>query len=91
VLHVTTLQPQQITQILQEAHLWALLMLQTLIFMDNSNFWALVLSELYEYSTPLITFRVKKECSLHRPVLIFQPTVNSSASDKQSELCLQLY
>jgi len=40
---------------------------------------------------PLITFLVKKECLLHRPVLIFQPAVNSSASDKQNELCLQLY
>ena len=47
-------------------------------------FWALVLSELYEYSTPLTTFLGKKECSFHKPVLIFQPTVNSSACDKQT-------
>ena len=36
---------------------------------------------------PLTTFLVKKEFSLHRPVLIFQPTVNSWASDNQSTQC----
>jgi hypothetical protein len=39
---------------------------------------------IYGHSTPLTTFLVNKECSLHRSVLIFQPTVNSSASYKQS-------
>jgi hypothetical protein len=43
------------------------------------------LSELYGYSTPLTTFLVKKEFWLHRPVLIFQPTVNSRASDNCSK------
>jgi len=33
---------------------------------------------------PLTTVLVKKECPLHRPVLIFQPTVNSRASDKDN-------
>jgi len=36
---------------------------------------------------PLTTFLVKKEFLLHRPVLIFQPTVNSTASDNQSTQC----
>jgi len=45
----------------------------------------LLLSELYGYSTPLATFLVKTEFSLHRPVLIFQPTVNSRASDNRSK------
>jgi len=51
------------------------------------RFWALLLSELYGYTTPLTTFLVKKEFSLHRPVLIFQPTVNSRASDNQRKQC----
>jgi len=46
-----------------------------------SDFLALLLSELYGYSTPLTIFLVKQEFSLHRPVLIFQPTVNLGASD----------
>ena len=33
-------------------------------------------------------FVIKNWCSFHRPVLIFEPTGYSSASDKQSELCL---
>jgi len=36
---------------------------------------------------PLTNFLVKKEFSLHRSVLIFQPTVNSRASDIQSIQC----
>jgi len=36
---------------------------------------------------PLTTFLVKKEFSLHRSVLIFQPTVNSRVSDNQSMQC----
>jgi len=52
---------------------------------DISDFLALVLSELYGYSTPTTTFLVNNQCSLHRPVLIFQPTVNPRASDIESE------
>jgi len=33
---------------------------------------------------PLTTFLVKKAFLFHRPVLIFDPTVNSRASDNQS-------
>jgi len=51
-------------------------------------FLSLVLSELYGYSMPLATFLVKKDCLFHRPVLIFQPTVNPSARYKQSFQCL---
>ena len=51
--------------------------------MDIYDFGALVLSELYGYSTPLKTFLVKNKCSFHRPMLIFQPSVDSSASNKQ--------
>jgi hypothetical protein len=36
---------------------------------------------------PLTTFLVKKEFSLRRPVLLFQPTVNFRAIDKQSKQC----
>jgi len=36
---------------------------------------------------PLTTFLVKKEFLFHRAVLIFQPTVNSRASDNQSMWC----
>ena len=36
---------------------------------------------------PLTPFLVKKEFLLHRPVLIFQPTVNSRASDNGSKQC----
>jgi len=50
-------------------------------------FWALLLSESYGYSTPLTTFLVKKDFSLHRPVLIFQWTVNCRASDNQNKEC----
>jgi hypothetical protein len=53
----------------------------------NINFWALVLPELYGYSTPMTTFLVNNWSSLQRSVLIFQPTVNCRASDKQGELC----
>ena len=60
----------------------------SLIFMVISNFWALVLCELYGYSMPLTTFLVKKESLLYRPVLIFQPTMNPSARYKQSYQCL---
>jgi len=51
-------------------------------FLDISKFRALDLSELYRYITPLTIFLVNKPCSLQRLVLIFQPTVNSSGSDK---------
>ena len=54
--------------------------------MDISDFGALVFSELYGYSMPLKTFLVNKKCSFHRPVLIFQPTVDSSANDKQKHV-----
>jgi hypothetical protein len=40
-----------------------------------------------QYATDNIA--VQRESSIHRPVLIFQPTVNSRASDKQGELCRQ--
>jgi hypothetical protein len=43
------------------------------------RFLSITLSELYGYSTPLRTFLIKKEFSLHMPVFIFQPTVNSGA------------
>jgi hypothetical protein len=56
LLHVTSLQPLQITPALQEAHLWTLLWLKTLIFVYISDFWGLVLSELYGYSAQLTTF-----------------------------------
>ena len=36
---------------------------------------------------PLTPFLVKKEFLLHRPVLIFQPTVNSRASNNGSKQC----
>jgi len=36
---------------------------------------------------PLTTFLVNNYSLLHRPVLIFQPTVNSKASDSQSKQC----
>ena len=57
------------------------------IFVGISHFSASLLSELYGYSTPLTTFLLKKEFLLHRPVFIFQPTVNSRASDNHSKLC----
>jgi len=41
------------------------------------------------YSTPLTTILVTKEILFHRPVLIFQPTENSGASDNQSTQCQQ--
>ena len=37
------------------------------------------------YSTPLTTFLVNNWSSLHRPVLIFQPTVNPKASDSENK------
>jgi len=58
MLHVTTPQPLQITPALQEACLWALLWLETSIFVDISDFLALDLSELYGYSMSLTTFVV---------------------------------
>jgi len=36
---------------------------------------------LVQYATDNLSYQ-------HRPVLIFQPTVNSSARDKQTEQCL---
>jgi hypothetical protein len=45
------------------------------------------LCAVYGYGTPLTTFLVKKEFLLHGPVLIFQPTVNSRASDNCSKQC----
>ena len=39
-----------------------------------------------QYATPT-TFLVNNETSLHRPVLIFQPTVNPRASNNQSKQC----
>jgi len=51
------------------------------------RFLSINLSELYGYSMPLTTFLVKKEFLLHRPVSIFQPTVNSRASDNHSKQC----
>jgi hypothetical protein len=54
-------------------------------FLDISDFWALVLSEVYWYSTPLTTYEVQNFCSFHRLVLIFQLTVNCRASDKQRQ------
>jgi len=47
------------------------------------------LSELYGNSTPLTTFLVNKQSLLHRPVLVFQPTVNPSASYEQRYQCLK--
>ena len=55
--------------------------------MDISDFLTLLLSELYGYSTALTTFLVKKQFLLHRPVLIFQPTMNSRASDNRTKQC----
>ena len=55
--------------------------------MSISNFRALFLSDLYGYSMPLTTFLVKKEFLLYKPVLIFQPKVNSRASDNQNTQC----
>ena len=54
-------------------------------------FFSINLSELYGYSTSLTNFLVKREFLLHKPVLIFQPTVNSRASDncsKQFQNCI---
>jgi len=39
------------------------------------------------YSTPLTTILVTKEFLFHSPLLIFQPTENSRASDNQSTWC----
>jgi len=36
---------------------------------------------------PLTTFLVNNYCSSHRPVLMFQPTVNCRASDSHSKQC----
>jgi len=38
--------------------------------------------DIYGYNMPLTTFLVNIEGLLHRPVLIFQPTVNPSARYK---------
>jgi hypothetical protein len=59
----------------------------TLIFVGITNFWALPLSELCGYSTPLTNFLVTKEFSLHRPVLILRPTLNYRDIDNQSKQC----
>ena len=59
-------------------------------FLNISDFWAIVLSELYGYSTSMKTF-IEKKCSFQRQVLIFQPRVDSSVSDKISRLCLEPY
>jgi len=48
------------------------------------------LYELHGYSTPLTTFLVNNWSSFHRPVLIFQPTMNSNASNNQSKQCQDL-
>jgi len=58
-------------------------------FLHNSDSWKLVLSKLCWCSSLQKIFLVKNWCSFHRPVLIFQPTVDSSATDKQSKLCLK--
>ena len=39
------------------------------------------------YSTPLVSILATKEILVHRPVLIFQRTENSRASDNQSTWC----
>ena len=64
--------------------LWAPPVAVNIDFCDISDFWAFGFSELYGYSMPLTTFLVKKEFLFHRPGLIFQPTMNSRASDNQS-------
>jgi len=51
-----------------------------------SDFWALLLSELYGYSMPLTTFLVMKAFLLHRLVLIVRPSGNSRARDKASSV-----
>ena len=56
-------------------------------FLWISDFWALVLSELYGYSMPLTNFLVNSWSLFHRPVLIFQPTMNSIACNNQSTRC----
>jgi len=57
-------------------------------FWGYLRLWALDLSEWYRYSSPLTNFLVNKPFYLHRPVLIFQPTANSSERYKQSKQCL---
>ena len=52
-----------------------------------SDFLTLHLSELYGYITALTNFLVKKEFLVHRPMLIFQPTVNSRTSDNRTKRC----
>ena len=52
-----------------------------------SDFLTLHLSELYGYITALTNFLVKKEFLVHRPILIFQPTVNSRTSDNRTKQC----
>jgi hypothetical protein len=52
-------------------------------FCGYLRFWALDSSEVYRYSMPLTTFLVNNFCLFHRPVLIFQTTLNCRASDKQ--------
>ena len=54
------------------------------------DFWALVLSELYGCSMSLTTFLVNSYSLFHRPVLIFQPSLSSIASDNQSMRCQHL-
>jgi len=55
-----------------------------------SDFWALVLSELYGCSMSLTTFQVNSYSLFHRPLLILQPTMNCIVSDNQSMQCQHL-
>ena len=61
-----------------------------LFFFGYLWFLALVLSELYGSSVPLTTFLFNSYSLFHRPVLIFQPTMNSIASSNQSTWCQKL-
>jgi hypothetical protein len=56
-------------------------------FYGHLRFLGITLSDLYGYSMPVANFLVKKEISLHMPVLIPQTTVNSTASNIQSRQC----
>jgi hypothetical protein len=60
-----------------------------IIFVDISDFFALVLSELCGCSVPL-TLLVNSYSLFRRPVLIFQHTMNYVASDNQSTQCQHL-
>ena len=52
-----------------------------------SDFLALHLSEFYGYITALTNFLVKKEFLVHRPMLIFEPTVNYRTNDNRTKQC----